>query len=71
MTAGWQKIFHDNPKIWFLAQADRFNAAIQRNEILAPIKQSLECKPLLCPIKLTPCYVFLYDCGICDVVRCY
>ncbi|WP_179998362.1 carbon starvation CstA family protein [Acinetobacter sp. YH12239] len=42
MTAGWQKIFHENPKIGFLAQADRFNAAIERNEILAPAKSIAE-----------------------------
>ncbi len=40
MTAGWQKIFHENPKIGFLAQADRFNAAIAKNELLAPAKTS-------------------------------
>lgn len=42
MTAGWQKIFHDNPKIGFLAQAERFNAAIAKNEILAPAKTVAE-----------------------------
>jgi carbon starvation protein len=38
MTAGWQKIFHENPKIGFLAQADRFSAAIAKGEILKPAK---------------------------------
>ena len=47
MTAGWQKIFHDNPKIGFLAQADRFNAAIQRNEILAPAKTVTEMQTIV------------------------
>ena len=42
MTAGWQKIFHENPKIGFLAQADRFNTAIANNEILAPAKTVAE-----------------------------
>ncbi|WP_374663845.1 carbon starvation CstA family protein [Acinetobacter sp.] len=42
MTAGWQKIFHSNPKIGFLAQADRFNAAIAKNELLAPAKNMAE-----------------------------
>ena len=42
MTAGWQKIFHSNPKIGFLAQADRFNAAIAKNELLAPAKTMAE-----------------------------
>lgn len=38
MTAGWQKIFHDNPKIGFLAQAKRFNTAIADGTLLAPAK---------------------------------
>ena len=42
MTAGWQKIFHENPKIGFLAQADRFNTAIANNEILKPAKTIAE-----------------------------
>lgn len=42
MTAGWQKIFHENPKIGFLAQSERFNAAIAKNEILAPAKTMAE-----------------------------
>lgn len=42
MTAGWQKIFHDNPKIGFLAQANRFSDAIARGEVLAPAKTLAE-----------------------------
>lgn len=38
MTAGWQKILHENPKIGFLAQANRFSDAIARGEILKPAK---------------------------------
>ncbi|OTG65897.1 carbon starvation CstA family protein [Acinetobacter silvestris] len=38
MTAGWQKIFHANPKIGFLAQANKFSDAIARGEILKPAK---------------------------------
>ena len=42
MTAGWQKIFHENPKIGFLAQSERFNNAIANNELLAPAKTMAE-----------------------------
>ncbi|GAA5786511.1 carbon starvation protein A [Chitiniphilus shinanonensis] len=38
MTAGWQKIFHENPKIGFLAIADKFNAAAAEGTLLAPAK---------------------------------
>ncbi len=41
LTAGWQKMFHDNPAIGFLAHARKFSDALAAGEILAPAK-SLE-----------------------------
>ncbi|HMV04741.1 MAG TPA: carbon starvation CstA family protein [Accumulibacter sp.] len=38
LTAGWEKVFHTNPKIGFLALADKFQAALDRGELLAPAK---------------------------------
>jgi carbon starvation protein len=38
ITASWQKLFHDNPKIGFIANARRFADAAGRGEILAPAK---------------------------------
>ncbi len=40
-TAGWQKIFHANPKIGFLSHARLFRSARDAGEIMAPA-QSLE-----------------------------
>ncbi|EXH74630.1 carbon starvation CstA family protein [Acinetobacter sp. 216872] len=42
MTAGWQKIFHENPKIGFLAQAHKFSDAIAHGEIIKPAKTIAE-----------------------------
>lgn len=47
MTAGWQKIFHSNPKIGFLAQANRFSDAIARGEILKPAKSIAEMESIV------------------------
>ncbi|MFD1803462.1 carbon starvation CstA family protein [Mixta tenebrionis] len=38
MTAGWQKIFHENPAIGFLAQANKFSKAIDDGVVIAPAK---------------------------------
>ena len=41
LTAGWLKIFSADPRIGFLAQADKFSAAIAEGKVLGPAK-SLE-----------------------------
>lgn len=38
LTAGWQKIFHENPKIGFLAQSNKYATAIDHGTIIAPAK---------------------------------
>ena len=38
LTASWQKLFHENPRIGFLAHADLFSEAAARGEVLAPAK---------------------------------
>ena len=41
LTASWQKLFHEDVRIGFLSHADKFRAALERGEVLAPAK-SLE-----------------------------
>ncbi|TYK43965.1 carbon starvation protein A [Actinomadura decatromicini] len=38
LTASWQKIFADDPKIGFFAQRDKFSAAIDAGKVLPPAK---------------------------------
>ncbi|MFZ5844832.1 MAG: carbon starvation CstA family protein [Pseudomonadota bacterium] len=38
LTASWQKLFHEDVRIGFLSHADKFRAALERGEILAPAK---------------------------------
>jgi carbon starvation protein len=38
LYAGWQKVFDPNPKIGFLAHADKYSAALAKGEVLAPAK---------------------------------
>ncbi|MFI8033714.1 carbon starvation CstA family protein [Acinetobacter sp. ABJ_C3_5] len=61
MTAGWQKIFHENPKIGFLAQANRFSDAIARGEVLAPAKTVAEMQTIVMSnqINATLCGFFM------------
>ncbi|NUF22242.1 carbon starvation protein A [Acinetobacter oleivorans] len=47
MTAGWQKIFHENPKIGFLAQAHKVSDAIARGEIIKPAKSIAEMQTIV------------------------
>ena len=38
VTAGIEKVFHPNPAIGFLAQADKFGAALAEGRVIAPAK---------------------------------
>lgn len=38
LTAGWQKVFDDNPRIGFLAHAYKYQAALSEGKLLEPAK---------------------------------
>lgn len=47
LTAGWQKIFHDNPKIGFLAQVNKFSSAAAEGTVLAPAKSMADMQTII------------------------
>ena len=47
LTAGYQKIFHDNPKIGFLAHAAKYKAAALEGNVLAPAKSAAQMQQIV------------------------
>ena len=47
LTAGWQKIFDANPRVGFLAHADKYSAALDAGELLAPAKSVAQMQQII------------------------
>ncbi|WP_208280830.1 carbon starvation CstA family protein [Massilia oculi] len=47
LTAGWQKIFHADPRIGFVSHANKYQAAHDAGEILAPAKSILDMERII------------------------
>ncbi|MBK5515113.1 carbon starvation protein A [Bacillus sp. TH11] len=47
MTAGYQKLFHENPKIGFLSHAKVFQGALDDGKVLAPAKNVAQMKQII------------------------
>ncbi|PEI97229.1 carbon starvation protein CstA [Bacillus pseudomycoides] len=61
MTAGYQKLFHENPKIGFLSHAKVFQSALDEGKILAPAKNVEQMKQIIFNdyIDATLCGIFM------------
>ncbi|MCC2636931.1 MAG: carbon starvation protein [Moraxellaceae bacterium] len=61
LTASWQKLFHDNPKIGFLAHADKFSVAHAAGEVLAPAKSLAQMQQIIINdyTNATLCMIFM------------
>jgi carbon starvation protein len=47
LAAGWQKIFHENIKVGFLAHAHKFQAALDAGTVLAPAKTVAQMRQII------------------------
>ena len=47
LYAGWLKLFDTNPKISFLAHADKFSAALANGDVLAPAKSVADMRQII------------------------
>ena len=47
LTAGYQKIFHENPKIGFLAHAAKYSAAATEGNVIAPAKSAAQMQQII------------------------
>ncbi|MDQ1004955.1 carbon starvation protein [Neobacillus niacini] len=61
LTAGWQKLFHENPKIGFLAHANIFKEAYNDGKVLAPATSPAQMKQILINdyVDATICAIFM------------
>jgi carbon starvation protein len=47
LTAGYQKIFHENPKIGFLAHAAKYSTAASEGNVIAPAKSAAQMQQII------------------------
>jgi carbon starvation protein len=47
LTAAWQKLFHENPRIGFLSHAEKYSAALEAGQILAPATSARAMKQVI------------------------
>jgi carbon starvation protein len=60
LTAGYQKLFHENPRIGFLAHAAQFSGAAARGEVLAPAKTVEQMSQIIFNDRVDAALTFLF-----------
>lgn len=62
LTAGLEKVFHSNAKIGFLAQAEKFSAALADGKLLAPAKNMAQMQQIITNnyVNSTLCLFFVF-----------
>jgi carbon starvation protein len=68
LTAGWMKVFDSNPKVGFLAIANRFSSALEQGIILAPAKSIEEMSRLVFNNRLDAALTLLFMFVVVSVV---
>lgn len=79
LSAGWQKIFADNPAIGFLAHAAKYQSALDNGIVLAPATNSLQMNQIIlndridaaCAIGFMTVVITLFFFGISSCLRLY
>lgn len=60
MTAGWQKLFHQDPSIGFIAAANKYQEAIAGGELLAPAQSVEEMQRIVFNNQIDAVLTFLF-----------
>ncbi len=76
VTAGWQKVFSDNPRIGFLAHASNFQAAEKAGKILPPATDFQQMMQIIfndyVNATLTLIFMFVVVCVLCfGIISCW
>lgn len=73
LTAGLEKIFHSDPRVGFLALANKYKASLDSGAILAPAKSLNEMKALVFNNQLnaglTALFIFVMLCVLFFAIR--
>ncbi len=70
LTAGWQKVFADDPKVGFLAHADIYDAALAQGTLLAPAKSVAQMRQIIVNDYVNAGLTFLFILVVVTILVC-